>query len=495
MIQILPEFPHRIDRRVYGQFAEHLGRCVSEGIWVGTDSDIPNKNGIRSDVISALRHIKVPLVRWPGGCFADEYHWMKGVGPDRQPMVNTNWGGVIETNEFGTHEYFELLHQLDAEAYINGNVGSGTVAEMSDWVEYITQDSGTPMADLRKHHGREQPWKLEFFGVGNESWGCGGNMLPLHYANQYRQFQTFVRNYGDNQVAKIACGANSDDYRWTEVLMARAAEQMDGLSLHYYTLPTGDWGRKGQALGFDELQWHETIRRTRFMDELITRHSQIMDRYDPQRRVNLIVDEWGTWYDVERGTNPGFLYQQNTVRDAVVAAINLNIFHRHGARVRMTNIAQMINVLQAMILTDGVKMVTTPTYHVFDLYKHHQDADFARTRHVASDSGAQAAADALPGRLGQYGDFTVSHKGGIYTISLSNAGLSQELGFDFELPGQIAEVVSAQVLSGAAPDAHNDFSLPDAVAPTELHNYRVQGAKLAVQLPPAAVATVRVRIS
>ena len=472
----VPDATHQIDRRIYGQFAEHLGRCVYEGLWVGTDSSIAHHNGIRTDVVQALRHIKVPLVRWPGGCFADEYHWLKGVGDERQPMVNTHWGGVIEPNTFGTHEYFELLHQLDAEAYINGNVGSGSVAEMHDWIEYMTLDSTAPMAELRKRHGREQAWKVECFGVGNESWGCGGNMLPLHYANLYRQYQTYVRTYGEAPIQKIACGANADDYEWTEVLMARAAEHMDGLSLHYYTLPTGEWSAKGAATGFSDFEWHETLRQTRRMDEMLTHHSRIMDRYDPAKRVSLIVDEWGTWYDVEKGTNPGFLYQQNTQRDAMVAAINLNIFHRHGARVRMANIAQMVNVLQSMILTDGARMLTTPTYHVFDLYTDHQDAEYIPT---------------AAGALGAESELTVSRKDGAFTISAANTSLTDGLDAAFELPGRVGEVLRAQVLASDTPDAHNTFDAPEAVALRDL-DVQVDGAQVRFTLPPHAVATVRV---
>ena len=480
MITIAETPSHRIDRRVYGQFAEHLGRSIYEGVWVGTDSDIPHKNGIRSDVVAALRGIKVPVVRWPGGCFADEYHWQGGIGPQREPMVNTHWGGVVDPNTFGTHEYFELLHQLDSEAYINGNVGSGTVAEMASWVEYMTLDSGSPMSDLRKRHGRDQPFRVEFFGVGNESWGCGGNMLPLHYANLYRQYQTYVRRYGEHPISKIACGANADDYEWTEVLMARAADHMDGLSLHYYTLPTGDWSAKGAATGFDDRAWHETIRRTRFMDELLTRHGAIMDRHDPLRRIGLIVDEWGTWYDVEPDTEPGFLYQQNTIRDAVAAALNLHIFHRHASRVRMANIAQMVNVLQAMLLTDGPRLVKTPTYHVFDLYSDHQDAEWV---------------DAVADDVDPYLDWTVSHKDGAYTIGIVNTGLERDAATSFRLPGAVADVISARLVAGEKPDAHNTFDAPEVVSPVAFDGYRVTGDTLTVTLPPRAVASLRVQIA
>lgn len=364
----------KINKNIYGHFAEHLGRCIYEGLWVGEDSPIPNTDGIRNDVIEALKKLDIPVLRWPGGCFADEYHWKDGIGPreGRKRMVNTHWGGVVENNHFGTHEFFRLCELLECEPYICGNVGSGTVQEMSEWVEYMTFDGESPMADWRRENGREQPWNLKYFGVGNENWGCGGNMRPEYYADLYRCYQTYSRNYGDNRLYKIAGGANVDDYNWTEVLMREAGRFMDGLSLHSYTIP-GSWEEKRQALGFDEAEWFETMQKSLHMDELITRHSAIMDQYDPEKRVGLIIDEWGTWFLSEPGTNPGFLYQQNTLRDALVAGIHLNIFQNHSSRVQMANIAQMVNVLQALVLTEGDKLLLTPTYHVFEMYKVHQD--------------------------------------------------------------------------------------------------------------------------
>lgn len=487
---------HRIDRRIYGQFAEHVGRSIYEGIWVGEDSDIPHRNGIRSDVVAALRAIKVPVVRWPGGCFADEYHWQRGVGPrsERATMINTHWGGVVESNHFGTHEYFELLHQLDAEAYICGNVGSGTVAEMRDWVEYITLDGGSPMADLRRRHGREQPWRLEFFGVGNESWGCGGNMLPLHYANQYRQYQTYVRQYGEFPIYKIACGANDDDYEWTDVLMARAGSLMDGLSLHYYTIPSGDWQAKGSATEFDDNEWYVTIRRARKMATLLERHCAVMDKHDPDRRVGLIVDEWGTWYDVTPGTNPGFLHQQNTIRDAVVAAITLNLFHRYAHRVRMANIAQMVNVLQAMLLTDGPEMIRTPTYWAFDLYSDHQDAYFVAGGWLGDEAGpiSDAPSGDAADRVGALGDYTVSVKDNAYTITVTNVGLRDDVEAEFALPGRISTVHRGQILTGDRPNSHNTFAAPDTVRPTEFTGYRIDGSRLRLTVPPHSIVTMRI---
>lgn len=364
-----------INKNIYGHFAEHLGRCIYEGIWVGEDSAIPNTYGIRNDVVEALKKIRIPVLRWPGGCFADEYHWMDGIGPrsSRKRMVNTHWGGVVENNHFGTHEFMLLCEMLGCEPYINGNVGSGTVREMQEWVEYMTFGGESPMANLRRENGRDTPWRVKYFGVGNENWGCGGNMRPEYYADEFRRYQTYVRNYDGNKIYKIACGSHDHNYYWTEVLMREAARFMDGLSLHYYTVP-GTWQNKGSAAEFSEDEWFVTMKKALVMDEIITKHSTIMDKYDPDKRIGLIVDEWGTWYDVEPGTNPGFLYQQNTLRDALVAGITLNIFHNHSDRVQMANIAQTINVLQSMILTEGEKMIVTPTYHVFDMFKVHQDA-------------------------------------------------------------------------------------------------------------------------
>ena len=295
-----------INRNIYGHFAEHLGRLIYDGIWVGEGSSIPNTRGIRNDVVAALKKLNIPVLRWPGGCFADEYHWRDGIGPRQQrpKRLNTNWGGVVETNAFGTHEFMDLAEQIGADPYISANVGSGTPQEMMEWVEYMTSDADTELANLRRRNGREKPWRVPYFGVGNESWGCGGNMRPEYYADEYRRFSTFVKNYSGNRITKIASGSNGEDYNWTEVLMSRAARKMNGLSLHYYTLPTGDWNKKGSATQFGEAEWHATLARTLRMEELVRKHSAIMDKYDAGKRVGLMVDEWGTWYDVEPGT-PG----------------------------------------------------------------------------------------------------------------------------------------------------------------------------------------------
>lgn len=476
-----------INRNIYGHFSEHLGRCIYEGIWVGEDSPIPNTNGIRSDVVEALKNIKIPVLRWPGGCFADEYHWKDGIGPraGRKRMVNTHWGGVVENNHFGTHEFMELCRQLECEPYINGNVGSGTVQEMSEWVEYLTFGGESPMSQQRAQNGREEPWKVTYFGVGNENWGCGGNMRPEYYADVYRRYQTYVRNYGDNKIHRIACGPNVDDYHWMDVLMREAARFMDSITLHYYTIP-GEWQHKGPATGFAEREWFTTLRKAMHMEELITRHSTIMDQYDPERRVGLIVDEWGTWYDVEPGTNPGFLYQQNTIRDALVAGLTLNIFHKHHKRVRMANIAQTVNVLQAVILTEGEKMLLTPTYHVFDMYKVHQDAEFLD---LTLDGGSFS----FDGEEIPAVSATASRDSeGKIHISLCNLNhlASNEVVLDIRgLTGKKLSVTGT-TLTGGKIDAHNTFAAPDNVKPQPFSGFALQDGRLTVTLPPMSVTTL-----
>jgi alpha-N-arabinofuranosidase len=475
-ITLTKEKGPKISKYIYGHFAEHLGRCIYEGIYVGEDSPIPNVNGMRTDVVEALKNIKIPVLRWPGGCFADEYHWKDGIGPkeNRKKIVNTNWGGVTENNHFGTHEYFELLRQLGCEAYINGNVGSGTVQEMQEWIEYMTMDGESPMANLRRENGHDDPWKVKFFGVGNESWGCGGNMRPDYYADVYRRYQTFVRQYGKDKIYKIACGPNIDDYNWMDRVMSIAAPFMDGISLHHYAL-TGAWEDKGPALGFEESQWWSLLKSAKKMDELITKHSTIMDKYDPEKRVGLIVDEWGSWLAVEPGTNPGFLYQQNTIRDAMVAALTLNIFHKHADRVHMANIAQTVNVLQAMILTEGDKMVKTPSYHVFYLYKVHQDADVVASYGDESDTLS----------------YTVSKKDGMISISLCNYSLTDTQTLD--VAGEFGDTIAeARYITADKMDEHNDFEHPENITIKDFDGAKLVDGQLSITIPPMSVATIRI---
>jgi len=478
----------KINKNIYGHFSEHLGRCIYGGIWVGKDSPIPNTDGIRNDVIEALREMKIPVLRWPGGCFADEYHWMDGIGPyeNRPKMVNTHWGGVTEDNSFGTHEFMRFCELIGAEPYICGNVGSGTVREMQQWIEYITFDGESPMSNLRKANGREEPWKLTYFGVGNENWGCGGNMRVEYYADEYRRYATYIRNFGGNRVYKIACGPNTDDYHWTEVMMKEVGYRMQGLSLHYYTVPN-EWRNKGSATDFTEAEWFSTMKKTLYMEELVTKHSTIMDRYDPDKRIGLIVDEWGTWYNVEPGTNPGFLYQQNTIRDALVAGVNLNIFNNHCDRVQMANIAQLINVLQSVILTEGEKMILTPTYHVFSMYKVHQDAELLP---VTIDSGEYRFGDnAIPQVSASA---SVDGEGKIH-ISLCNLSHESSAQISCSLRGGNYTSVSGTILTAPAMNAHNTFEAPENVKPKAFDGASIKDNTIELSMPAMSVIVLEIR--
>ncbi|MBR1864627.1 MAG: alpha-N-arabinofuranosidase [Ruminococcus sp.] len=476
-----------INREIYGHFSEHLGRCIYEGIYVGEDSPIPNKKGIRTDVFEALKNIRIPVLRWPGGCFADEYHWKDGIGDksSRKKMVNTNWGGVVEDNSFGTHEFMDLCEELGCEPYVSGNLGSGTVQEMAEWIEYMTFDGISPMAELRRKNGREKPWKLKYFGIGNESWGCGGNMRPEFYSDKYKQYQCFCKNYSGNQLYKVACGPSDKDYNWTEVLLSNVtSQQTQAISLHYYTVPTGNWSHKGAATVFEDSEYYATIAKTLFMEEIVTKHSEVMDRHDPEKKIGLIVDEWGCWYDVEEGTNPGFLYQQNTMRDAIVAAINLNIFNEHSDRVVMANIAQVINVLQAVILTEGERMVLTPTYHVFDLYKEHQDAELLESsiENFITGTGSD--------RFNAVSKSVSKDKDGNVLITLSNASLDEDAKVVCDLGEFGFSKAEGRIICADDPRDFNDFDKDPKVFPKDLAAETENGS-LVISLPACSVVSVR----
>ena len=475
-----------INKNIYGHFAEHLGRCIYEGMWVGEESPIPNTRGIRNDILAALKNLNIPVLRWPGGCFADEYHWRDGIGPrDKRPRrINTTWGGVIETNAFGTHEFLDLCEMIGADAYVGGNVGSGTPQEMMEWVEYMTSGSNSALAVLRRQNGREKPWKIPYFGVGNESWGCGGNMRPEYYADEYRRFANFIKSYSGNRVQKIASGANEDDYNWTEVLMSKAAPTVQGFSLHFYTLPTGNWERKGSATRFGEDQWHSTLVRTLRMDELIQKHSAIMNKYDPQKRVGLIVDEWGTWYDSEQGKDLGMLFQQNSIRDAIVAGINLNIFNQHCDRVQMANLAQTINVLQAIILTDKERMILTPTYHVFEMYKVHQNGTLIPAEVTAPQY--------------RFGEMSIPSlhasasrdKSGRFHVSIVNLDPNRDAKLTMKIAGAPAGNITGRVLTAPAMNTTSTFDNPGKVKPEQFTGFKIEGDRILLNLPSKSVVVL-----
>ena len=474
-----------IPAEIYGQFAEHLGRCIYDGIWVGPDSDIPNINGYRKDLVEALKELKVPVLRWPGGCFADEYHWMDGIGPkeNRPMMINNNWGGTVEDNSFGTHEFFNLCELLECEPYLSGNVGSGTVEELAKWVEYITAEGGT-LAELRAENGRKEPWKLKYLGVGNESWGCGGDMYPEYYSDLYRRYAIYCRNYDGNVLYKVASGASDYDYNWTKVLMDRIGDKMNGVSLHYYTVK-GWEGSKGSATDFDTDWWYNMVSKAVEVEEVIENHKAIMNAYDPEGKIDLLLDEWGTWFDVEPGTNPGHLYQQNTMRDAMVAAMSLNIFHRHTDRLKMANIAQIVNVLQSMILTKGNEMVLTPTYHVFRMYNVHQNAQYVPTECNAADMVAPS------GRIMPEVSVTASKDAnGKLHVSIANPVVDKAQTLVLSFDDLNPKNVTGEVLAAPTIQSYNDFGKEPAVAPKPFTAFKKNGKTLTVTVPAASVVAL-----
>ena len=476
-----------INRGIYGHFSEHLGRCIYGGIYVGEDSSIPNIHGIRKDVVEAFKQIKMPVLRWPGGCFADEYHWKDGIGEKskRKKMVNTNWGGVVEDNSFGTHEFMELCELVGCEPYIAGNVGSGTVQEMAEWIEYMTFDGISPMAELRRKNGREEPWKLKYFGIGNENWGCGGNMRPEYYLDQYRQYQSYCKNYSGNKLYKVACGpgGGADEWiEWTQILMKNLKpDQVQGISFHAYNVP--DWVDKGSATEFDETDYYTILNLANKVDTMLTRHTEVMNRYDPDCKIGLLMDEWGNWFNVEPGTNPGFLYQQNTMRDAIVAAMQLNIFNRHSKRVVMANIAQVVNVLQAIVLTEGEKMIKTPTYHVFDMFKEHQDAECV---YCHSDNE-----NCFDGKDVPMISSSASVKDGVMTVTLANCSITEAAQISCDVCNFDAKSACAHILTE---DVHsfNSFDEPEKVVIKD-YDVKLENGKLTVDLPACSVVEITLK--
>jgi len=488
----------KIDRNLFGQFAEHLGHGIYEGIWVGPNSTIPNTRGIRNDVVAALKAIKVPNVRWPGGCFADEYHWRNGIGPadKRAITLNPNWGGVIEPNTFGTHEFMDFVDQIGTDAYISVNVGSGTPREASEWLEYLTTAQQTTLAKERATNGHPEPYKVGYLGVGNETWGCGGNMTPEYYLSQLKIYSHFVRNFNPaqqekDQMLKIAVGPGGGEPQWsewTETIM-KAHQQhpwswdMDGLSLHSYTVVK--WPPAFKSMGFGEAEYAQILKTTLEMDDLINKHSAIMDKYDPQKKVALIVDEWGAWYAPFPGSNPGFLVQQNSLRDAILAALNLNIFARHADRVRAANIAQMINVLQAMIMTDKEKMVLTPTYHVFKMYVPFQDSTFVP---VSFDAGTyKSGAFTLP----RVDAIAAKDKAGKLWLEITNVDPNEPVEIALNVAGINPKSALGETLTAPKVDSVNTFDAPNTVVPKPV-SVKAQGGKLTLKLEPKSVTVISV---
>ncbi len=478
-----------ISKYIYGHFSEDLGHCIYDGFWVNPALNVPKQGRIRMDVVEALKKIKVPLLRWPGGCFADQYHWSDGIGDlaNRPKRVNTTWGMVVEDNSFGTNEFLQLCDLIGCEPYIAGNVGTGTPQEMQNWIEYLNFNGSSTLADMRKQNGHEKPYKVSFWGVGNESWGCGGDMTPDFYSDEYKKYAAFCKNYPGSPLKKIASGANADDYNWTEICMKKIPLwDMWGISLHYYTV-AGNWQHKGSATQFGEDEYFAALKKCLYMDELVAKNSAIMDKYDPEKKVALAVDEWGIWTDAEPNTNPAFLYQQNSMRDALIAATTLNIFNNHADRVRLASLAQTVNVLQSLILTNKEKMVLTPTYHVFDMYKVHQDATLLPVQFFSPDYTFGKD------KIAAINCSASKDKDGVVHISVVNIDAHNTINIGIVLPELNFNNVTGQILTSASYTDVNTFDLPGKVKPADFHDFKTTGSNLSVNLPPACVVVLEIK--
>lgn len=480
-----------INKDIYGHFAEHLGRCIYGGFYVGEgNTKIPNKNGIRIDVVEALKKLKIPVLRWPGGCYADNYHWMDGIGPknERRHTENVSWGNVREDNSFGTHEFLDMCESMNAEPYLALNMGSGTVQEGAEWVQYVNHANGTShLTDLRQKNGRAQPWKVKYWGVGNESWDCGGHMTVDQYIREFNKYATFMTSYNNTEgLFRIAVGPGTEDLKWTEALMSDIPRKMiDGISIHHYSVI--NWNKKSSATQFTEEEYFKTMEQAWRMEKMVAGNSEVMDKYDPQKKVALVVDEWGGWYEVEPGTNGAFLYQQNTMRDAMIAGVTLNILNSHCDRVRMANIAQCVNVLQAVILTNEEKMLLTPTYYVMEMYNIHQNAlllplTISSDDYVLGEKKIQAVSGSAS-----------KDKNGLVHISMVNIDAHKEQEVNIDLGNLSVKSVSGRILKSDKIQDHNTFDDPQKIKPAVFGNARLSGNKLSLKIPPFSVVVLELK--
>jgi alpha-N-arabinofuranosidase len=480
-----------INKNIYGHFAEHLGSGVYGGIYVGEgNKTIPNKNGIRLDVVEALKKLKIPVLRWPGGCFADNYHWKDAIGPKskRKPIENVSWGNVREDNSFGTNEFLQFCEMINAEPYLAVNMGGGTVQEAAEWVQYCNHANGSGyLTDLRQQSGRTKPWHVKYWGVGNESWDCGGHMTVDYYIDLYRRYSTFMTSYSNTEgLFRIAVGPGTEDFKWTEALMRDIPRKLiDGVSIHHYSVI--NWSKKGSATNFTENEYFATMEQAYRMERMISGNAEVMDKYDPQKKLALVVDEWGGWYDTEPGTNGAFLYQQNTMRDAVLAGLTLNIFNNHCDRVRMANLAQCINVLQAVILTNKEKMVLTPTYHVMEMYNVHQDALLLPLTITSNDYTLGER------KLKAISASASKDKNGIIHISLVNIDAHSEQEINIDLGGLATSSVSGRILQSGKLQDHNTFDSPGKIKPVAFTGAVLNGNKLVVKLPAFSVVVLEIK--
>ena len=512
-----------ISRDIYGHFAEHLGGVVYDGIWVGENSRVPNTGGIRTALVDAMKRINAPVVRWPGGCFADSYDWRDGTGPrERRPRRTNFWVDApewpegapkdgpwrYEPNHFGINEFMRFCQLSGAEAYLAANLRSLGAQDFYEWVEYVNSPAGsTTGAEQRASgpSGSREPFRVRFWGVGNESWGCGGNFTPEEYAAEYRRFTAAVPRYGVD-LKFIASGANVDDFNWTRGFFARTAEKgpflfngIYGWGLHHYAWnlglgKTNDWfAAKGHGLQFNEAEYYELLREGDRMESLINQHWTIMGQYDRQHRVKLVVDEWGAWYRKGSEVHPTHLLgQQNTMRDAVLAGLTLDTFNRHADKVAMANVAQLINSLHSLFLAHEDKFILTPTYHVFELFMPHMGARSVRALFSAPEV-RYTRVDKPAEFWGLAGSASMSGKQ--LTLTVTNPHMTEAREAEIAVRGARVASARARVLSESDVHAHNTFANPRAVEPRD-EQIRAAGAgPLVHRFAPASVTRLSITLA
>jgi len=482
----------------HSHFAEHLGSCVYGGIWVGRNSPLPNVNGFRKAAVDYLKALGVPVLRWPGGCYADDYHWREGIGPHRPKRVNIHWGNYTEDNSFGTHEFVAFCRLIGAEPYIAANVGTGSPREMRDWIEYCNFPGGSELSDERAANGSREPFGVRYWGVGNELWGCGGNMRPEQAADEFRRFASFARTFGDSRLYLVGCGPNGNDHRWTRGFMdtlAGGRPMPDGYSMHYYengSLPTEQFTAEAM---YAQLNLFPRV------EQAIIQQRDLLDTYDPARKIGLILDEWGVWDRIPASDEQkyGRLWQQSTMRSAVAAALGLNLFNRQADKLYMCNIAQMVNVLQSVLLTEGPespKCVRTTTYYAFQLFQPHRgktavavEADGNRLPDPAAAPAGRAAPASPPPDL----SVSASRRGPALVISFVNPRHDLDMEVDCTLRGIVGRTGHAQILHDSDLNAANGFDGPERIVPKP-HDVTVEAGRLRLGLPAMSVCTVAMEV-
>jgi len=501
---------------LYGHFAEHLGGVVYDGIWVGDGSPVPNDGGIRRSLVERLKQIKAPVIRWPGGCFADSYDWRDGIGPRASRATRTNfWVNTkvpaspsqYDPNSFGTVEFARFCKLAGAQPYLAANIRSLPAKDLYQWIEFCNSPAGTTtLAGVRAAEGSPDPLNVVYWGVGNEPWGCGGDFSPEDYAVELKRYTAWVPSY-DLQLRYIAAGANSGDVEWTRRFFDKLtagnpgmAGRLWGFSFHHYAWnvssgKTTDWNEgKGPAVGFTIEQHYELLRDADKMDGFITAHWQTMGQFDRARKVKLVVDEWGAWHKPGSESDPSHtLGQVSTLRDALLAGLTLDTFQRHADKVGMANIAQLVNCLQSLFVAHESKFIVTPNYHVFQMYMDHMGAESVRTEFMAPRVSYQ--------RNGQPATFwglagSASRRDKTVTLTVVNPSAADARETTVSVRG--AKIASAAIttLTAGALDAHNSFDAPDAV-PTPKESPVTPGAAgdLIVTLPKASVSKLRLTLS